>query len=66
MTRWVWIKAVLGGAGLVVGLTGMVMEYRPFVWVAIAALGLAFLVRFLERSHRTPPPDPRPDATEAP
>jgi hypothetical protein len=52
MSRWVVVKGVLGGAGFTVGLTGMVLGSRPVVWVAVALLGAAFLVRFVERRER--------------
>lgn len=52
MSRWVLVKGVLGGAGFAAGLTGMVLNYRPVVWVGVALLGAAFLVRFLERRER--------------
>ena len=52
VTRWVLVKGVLGGAGLAAGLTGMVLDYRPVVWVGVALLGAAFLVRFIEGRER--------------
>ncbi len=45
-------KAWLGGAGLAAGLTGMALERRWLVWVAVGLLALAFALRFAERkSH---------------
>jgi len=49
MTRWFQVKAALGGAGLVLGVAGMALPYRPLVWAAVVLLGLAFLTRFAER-----------------
>jgi hypothetical protein len=49
VTRFFAIKAWLAGAGLAVGLAGMATERRWLVWVAIALLGVAFLLRFAER-----------------
>ena len=49
MTRFFVIKASLAGAGLTVGLAGMATERRWLVWIAIALLGVAFLLRFAER-----------------
>jgi len=49
VTRLFVIKAWLAGAGLAVGLAGMATERRWLVWIAIALLGVAFLLRFAER-----------------
>lgn len=49
MTRFFVIKAWLAGAALAVGLAGMATERRWLVWIAVALLGLAFLLRFAER-----------------
>ena len=54
MNRWVLVKGTLGGAGFAVGLTGMILDHRPIVWVGVGLLGAAFLVRFLERREREP------------
>jgi len=43
------IKAWLGGAGLTVGLVGMAIAQRWLVWVAVALMGVAFLLRFAEK-----------------
>jgi len=48
------VKAWLGGIGLVVGLMGIAIERRWLVWIAVAVLSGAFLVRFAE----TKPPPP--------
>lgn len=55
---------VLAAIGLALGLTGMALDSRPMVWIAVGLLGAAFLLRFLER--RAPagradadPPSPR-------
>jgi hypothetical protein len=45
----VGLKAWLGGLGLVVGLVGIALEIRWIVWVAVALLGAAFLLRFVKR-----------------
>ena len=42
-------KAWLGGVGLASGLLGMVTERRWVVWIAMALMGAAFLLRFAER-----------------
>ena len=49
MTRWQKLQAGLGGAGLLVGLAGMALEVRALVWVAVALLAPAFLLRFADR-----------------
>ena len=55
MTRLFLAKAWLGGAGLVAGLVGMALEWRWLVFLAVAMLGVAFLLRFAERKpHREP------------
>ena len=43
------IKAWLGSAGLTVGLVGMAIAQRWLVWVAVALMGVAFLLRFAEK-----------------
>jgi membrane protein implicated in regulation of membrane protease activity len=43
------VKLWLGGAGLVVGLGGMALEIEWIVWVAVACLAAAFLLRFVKR-----------------
>lgn len=43
-------KAGLGGIGLVVGLVGMALEIEWIVWVAVACLGAAFLLRFAKQA----------------
>ena len=50
MTRFFTIKAWLAGAGLAVGLAGMATGRRWLVWIAVALLGVAFLLRLAERS----------------
>jgi hypothetical protein len=52
LTRWQKLRAGLGGAGLLVGLAGMALEVRALVWIAVALLAPAFLLRFADR--RTP------------
>ncbi len=49
MTRFFALKAWLGGAGLTVGLVGMAIAQRWLVWVAVALMGVAFLLRFAEK-----------------
>ena len=53
-TRMFVQKAWLGGAGLVTGLFGMAMAQRWMVWVALALLAVAFLLRFAERKAHLP------------
>lgn len=49
MTRlFVW-KAGLAGAGLVIGLAGMALAVRWLVWIAVALVAGAFVLRFAER-----------------
>jgi len=43
------VKMWLGGAGLVVGLVGMALEITWIVWVAVACVAAAFLLRFAKR-----------------
>lgn len=54
MNAWVVIKGVLGAIGLAVGLTGMALNHRPLVWVAVGFLAAAFLTRFIERRRMAP------------
>jgi hypothetical protein len=42
-------KAALGGVGFVVGLAGMALELRWLIWVGMAFLVAAFLLRFIKR-----------------
>jgi hypothetical protein len=49
VTRWLVVKAVLGGLGLLLGASAMLLDYRPLGWVAVGILVAAFLVRFVER-----------------
>ena len=42
-------KAWLAGAGVVTGLAGMATERRSLVWIAVGLLGIAFVLRFVER-----------------
>ena len=58
MTRFFVAKAWLGGVGLVVGLVGMAWERRWLVWVAIALLATAFLLRLAERRSDARGPTP--------
>ena len=55
MTRFFALKAWLGGAGLAVGLAGLAVGWRWLVWTAVALLGAAFALRFVERGS-----EPRP------
>jgi len=48
------VKAWLGGAGLMVGLVGMAIAQRWLVWVAVALMGAAFLLRFAEQKAPRP------------
>ena len=55
MTKVFAAKAWLGGTAMVAGLVGMAFEWRWLVFVAVAMLGVAFLLRFAERKpHREP------------
>jgi membrane protein implicated in regulation of membrane protease activity len=47
-------KAWLAGAGLVSGLAGMAWERRWLVWIAVALLSVAFLLRFVDRKSAAP------------
>ena len=49
MTRVFVIKAWLAGAGLALGIVGMASERHWLVRIAVALLGAAFLMRFVER-----------------
>ena len=53
-TRYFRHKAWLGGVALAVGLAGMSLGRRWAVWIAVALLGVAFLLRFGERTPRAP------------
>jgi len=48
--RVVTAKTWLGGTGLVIGLVGMALEIEWIVWVAVACLGAAFLLRFVKQA----------------
>lgn len=50
MSRFFVQKAWLGGAGLIVGLIGMATARNWLVWIAIALVSMAFLLRLIERS----------------
>ncbi len=54
MTRLFVAKAWLGGSGVAVGLVGMATERRWLVWIALALLGVAFVLRFAERKSAAP------------
>ncbi|HVH09528.1 MAG TPA: hypothetical protein VM736_07005 [Gemmatimonadales bacterium] len=54
MTRLFVLKAALMGVGGAVGVVGMALERRWAVWLAVALLGGAFVVRFAERGRRDP------------
>jgi len=49
MTRYFAHKAWLGGMGLVTGLFGMALGRGWLVWIAVAFLAVAFILRFAER-----------------
>jgi hypothetical protein len=49
VSRFFVLKAWLGGAGLGIGLAGMVTARRWLVEIAIGLLAVAFLLRFGER-----------------
>lgn len=54
MNRTFVAKAWLAGVGLLSGLAGMASERRWLVWIAVALLGVAFLLRFVDRGSTTP------------
>jgi hypothetical protein len=54
MTRFFVVKAWLASAGLAVGLAGMAAGRPWLVWIAVALLAVAFLLRFAERPKETP------------
>ncbi len=54
MTRFFVFKAWLAGAGLAAGLAGMATGRRWLVWIAVALLGVALLLRFAERPKEIP------------
>lgn len=54
MTKAFAFKAWLGGTGLAIGLLGMAVAQRWLVWVAVALLGIAFTLRFVERRAHSP------------
>jgi hypothetical protein len=43
------LKSFFGGIGLGTGIVGMALERRWIVWVAVALLLVAFLLRFAEK-----------------
>ena len=47
--KFVTAKAWLGGVGLVVGLVGMALDLLWLIWLAVALLVAAFLLRFVKR-----------------
>jgi len=55
VTRGFLAKAWLSGAGLVAGLVGMAFEWRWLVYLAVALLAVAFLLRFAERKTAREP-----------
>ncbi|HEX9703847.1 MAG TPA: hypothetical protein VGA20_01190 [Gemmatimonadales bacterium] len=57
MTRFFLAKAWLAGAGLALGLMGIVVETRWLVWLAIILLVAAVLLRFGERRDGVVPPE---------
>jgi len=54
VTRFWRLKAWLGGVAVGVGLVGIAIERRWLVWIAVALLGGAFLLRFGERTSPRP------------
>ena len=52
MSRFFIPKAWLLGFALLTGLAGMLLERRWLVWIAIALLGVAVVLRLLERRMR--------------
>jgi hypothetical protein len=54
VTRFFPQKAWLGGVALVVGIAGMALGRRWAVWIAVALLAVAFLLRFGEGTPRSP------------
>jgi hypothetical protein len=51
VSRIVMTKLLLMAAGIAVWATGVRMEERTLQWVGLAALVLAFLLRFTRRSE---------------
>jgi len=47
-------KAWLAAAGVTAGIAGIAWHWRAGVWLAVALLGLAFLLRFAERGVGAP------------
>lgn len=64
MSPWLRIKAGLAASGLVVGLSGMALDSRTFVWIAVGLLAVAFLLRFVE--PRAPAARPGADQPSTP
>jgi hypothetical protein len=54
VTRFFVHKASLGAVALAVGIAGMALGRRWAVWIAVALLAVAFLLRFGERTPRAP------------
>ncbi len=52
------LKAWAFGLGLAVGIVGMALTLRWLVWVAVALLVVAFLLRFLPKSGADDPLQP--------
>jgi hypothetical protein len=53
ITRFFVQKAWLAGSALVIGLLGMAFERRWLVWVAVALLSGAVILRLIERRLST-------------
>lgn len=50
------LKAWTGALGLVTGIVGMALEMRWLVWVAVAFLLAAFVLRFAGKKSDSPAP----------
>lgn len=48
------LKAWAAAIGFTVGLAGIALERRWLVWIGVGVLGVAFLLRFLDRRRLDP------------
>jgi hypothetical protein len=58
VTRFFLVKARLFGVALAVGLVGMATARRWLVWIAVALLAVALLLRVIDRRPPAAPPSP--------
>lgn len=52
--RFFVVKAWLGGVGLALGLAGVALDRGWVIWIGIALLATAFLLRFGDRAGVAP------------